>query len=96
MQRLVGALDDAHTHRGVAAERAMNLSLHGSCNVPIAGWCIETETGLALWGLVGDAATGRLLRAEAQGADAQELGGHVASLLRDQGAARMLAGLARD
>lgn len=96
VQRLVGALDDAHTHRCVAAERAMNLSLHGSCNVPIAGWCIETETGLALWGLVGDAATGRLLRAEAQGADAQELGGHVASLLRDQGAARMLAGLARD
>ncbi|MFI4970409.1 MAG: hydroxymethylbilane synthase [Lysobacterales bacterium] len=89
---LVRGLDDVETHRCVAAERAMNLSLHGSCNVPIAGYCVETETGLALWGLVGDAATGRLLRAEAHGAldDPQGLGERVAELLREQGADAML------
>src|SRR5690606_185964 len=64
---LVAGLGDPATHRCVAAERAMNLRLHGSCNVPVAGYCIESETGLALWGLVGDAVTGRLVRAEMEG-----------------------------
>jgi len=67
--------------------------LHGSCNVPIAGYCVETETGLMLWGLVGDAATGRLVRADASGPrDApDELGRAVAALLRERGADRILA-----
>ncbi|GAA0718421.1 hydroxymethylbilane synthase [Dokdonella soli] len=89
---LVRALDDEHTHRCVAAERAMNLCLHGSCNVPIAGYCIETEAGLALWGLVGDAQSGQLVRADAQGShDApQTLGERVAALLRERGAEAIL------
>lgn len=88
----VGGLDDAHTHRCVAAERAMNRCLHGSCNVPIAGYCVETESGLALWGLVGDADSGRLVRAEAQGPldDPQALGERVAAALRELGADAML------
>jgi hydroxymethylbilane synthase len=91
LERVAG-LDDAATHRCVAAERAMNLRLHGSCTVPIAGWCVETENGLALWGLVGDAANGRLVRAEAQGPlDApQALGERVADLLRARGADEIL------
>ncbi|NCT68828.1 MAG: hydroxymethylbilane synthase [Rhodanobacteraceae bacterium] len=91
LERVAG-LDAAATHRCVAAERAMNLRLHGSCTVPIAGWCVETENGLALWGLVGDAANGRLVRAEAQGPlDApQALGEHVADLLRARGADEIL------
>jgi len=90
---LLRGLDDADTHRCVAVERAMNLELHGSCNVPIAGYCVETESGLVLWGLVGDAATGRLVRAEARGArDAPEaLGRAVAAMLRERGADRILA-----
>jgi hydroxymethylbilane synthase len=89
---LLRGLDDEDTHRCVSAERAMNRSLHGSCNVPIAGYCVETETGLALWGLVGDASDGRLLRAQAQGArdDPEGLGRAVAALLRDQGADEIL------
>jgi hydroxymethylbilane synthase len=89
---LVRVLDDADTHRCVAAERAMNLDLHGSCNVPIAGYCVETETGLALWGLVGDATTGRVIRAEARGPrDAPEtLGREVAASLRERGADEIL------
>ncbi len=89
---LVRGLDDADTHRCVAAERAMNLDLHGSCNVPIAGYCVEAETGLALWGLVGDAASGRVIRAQARGPrDAPEaLGREVATLLRERGADEIL------
>lgn len=85
---LVHGLDDADTHRCVAAERAMNLALHGSCNVPIAGYCVETDAGLMLWGLVGDAASGRVIRAEARGPrDAPEaLGREVATSLRERGA----------
>jgi len=85
---IVRSLDDEDTHRCVAAERAMNLSLHGSCDVPIAGYCVEIESGLALWGMVGDPHDGRLVRAQAQGAldDPLGLGGRVASLLREQGA----------
>lgn len=89
---LVHGLDDEDTHRCVAAERAMNLSLHGSCNVPIAGYCVEIESGLALWGMVGDPVNGRLLRADAQGPldDPLGLGQHVAALLREQGADEIL------
>lgn len=89
---LLRALDDEVTHRCTDAERAMNLALHGSCTVPIAGYCVETEAGLALWGLVGDAASGRLIRADAQGTadDPVGLGERVGALLREQGADAML------
>ena len=94
---VVRALDDVDTHRCVAAERAMNRTLHGSCNVPIAGYCVETESGLALWGLVGDAHTGQLVRADAQGPldDPLGLGERVAALLRERGADAILSGLGR-
>ncbi len=89
---LVRVLDDPSTHRCTAAERAMNLRLHGNCSVPIAGHCVETETGLMLWGLVGDAVSGRLIRAQAQGRadDPVALGEHVAEMLREQGADEIL------
>ena len=60
--------------------------------LPIAGYCVEVESGLALWGLVGDAASGRIIRAQAQGTlgDPDSLGLQVAELLRAQGADAML------
>jgi hydroxymethylbilane synthase len=91
---LLAPLGDPSTTRCVGAERAMNLRLHGSCTVPVAAYCIEVEQGLALWGLVGDAATGRVVRADAIGAmDAPEaLGREVAEMLLARGAGEMLGG----
>jgi hydroxymethylbilane synthase len=89
---LLAPLSDAATLRCVGAERAMNLHLHGSCTVPIAAYCMEIESGLALWGLVGDAASGRLVRADAIGALDQpiELGNRVGAMLLDGGAGEIL------
>jgi hydroxymethylbilane synthase len=89
---LLAALDDADTRLTVSAERAMNHALGGSCTVPVGAWCVLGEHGLYLRGLVGDAASGRLVRAEASGAvdRAVELGEQVAQALLDQGAGKWL------
>jgi hydroxymethylbilane synthase len=91
---LLAPLDDAATSICVSAERALTRHLQGNCQVPIAAFCIETENGLHLSGLVGDAATGRLVRAEASGAAsaADELGRKVAEQLLALGAGDLLAG----
>jgi len=91
-QALTRVLDDAPTATCVTAERAMTRRLQGSCQVPIAAQAALREGRLDLAGLVGDAATGRLVRAQASGtADAaQELGERVAALLLDQGAGALL------
>lgn len=89
---LLEPLDDADTRVTVAAERAMNKALGGSCTVPVAAWCVLTEQGLHLSGLVGDAASGRLMRAD--GSDsagaAEALGRTVADALLAQGAGDLL------
>jgi hydroxymethylbilane synthase len=87
---LLAALDDADTRLETGAERAMNQALGGSCTVPVGAWCTLTERGLHLCGLVGDAASGRLLRAQADGEDAVALGHAVAEELFAQGAAAFL------
>ncbi len=87
---LLAVLDDADTRIEVGAERAMNQALGGSCTVPVGAWCTVTERGLHLRGLVGDAASGRLLHAQADGEDAAELGRAVARELFAQGAAEFL------
>jgi len=89
---LLAVLDDAETRVTVSAERAMNQALGGSCTVPVAAWCVLTEQGLHLSGLVGDAASGRLLRAEASGSTERPdvLGREVAEALLAQGAGELL------
>lgn len=85
-------LHDAGTARCVGAERALTRHLQGSCQVPIAAFCIETEIGLHLCGLVGDAATGQLIRAEGDGPiqAPDALGERVAKMLLAQGAQQLL------
>ena len=93
MAALAAALADTATSTCVAAERAMNLSLHGSCQVPVAGHArFVASDRLHLVGLVGDAATGRLVRAEHEGASSEPdaLGRRVADALLAQGASAML------
>lgn len=89
---LLQPLHDAGGACCVEAERAMTRHLQGSCQVPIAALCMPTESGLHLSGLVGDAASGRLLRAEADGTrtNPEELGRRVAQQLRDLGADELL------
>ncbi|MGP1666818.1 MAG: hydroxymethylbilane synthase, partial [Rhodanobacter sp.] len=65
----------------------------GSCTMPVAAWCVLTEHGLHLRGMVGDATRGLLLHADAQ-ADIQQgvaLGQRVAADLLAQGARDMLS-----
>lgn len=91
--QLLVPLNDEKTARCVNAERAMNRYLHGSCQVPVAAYCIEgTDGDLTLDGLVGDVATGTLVRAYASGnkADAEALGIRVAKKLLDDGAGQIL------
>jgi hydroxymethylbilane synthase len=87
-------LDDADTRLTIGVERAMNAALGGSCTVPVGAWCVlgEQDLTLTLYGMVGDVAGGRLLRADAHGpADAPAaLGREVARLLLAQGAAEFL------
>ncbi len=91
---LCAALDDPSTHVRVAAERAMNRALHGSCHVPVAGLAQLHDGGtrLVLQGLVGSAADGRMVRARAEGpADAPgAIGLQVARQLLDAGAGEFL------
>jgi hydroxymethylbilane synthase len=89
---LLTPLNDADTARCIAAERALTRHLQGSCQVPIAAYCIETETGLHLRGLVGNA-DGRILRAAGDGVrtEPEALGVAVAERLLEQGAAALLA-----
>ena len=89
---LLAPLNDPDTARCVAAERAVTRRLEGSCQVPIAAFCVDTERGLHLHALVGDAATGQLIRADAEGARAapESLGRVVAEQLLTLGAGELL------
>lgn len=89
--QLLSPLHDAATGRHVAAERAMNRALHGSCSVPVAGYCVAKDGQLHLAGLVGDADSGQLLHAEAVGDDPENLGEDVAAQLLGLGAGAILA-----
>ncbi|HKZ09997.1 MAG TPA: hydroxymethylbilane synthase [Rhodanobacteraceae bacterium] len=87
----VKVLDDGGTRRAVAAERALNAELGGDCTMPLGAWCETCADGtLRLRGLLGDARDGRLLRAEATGADPVGLGREVALLLKQKGADALL------
>ncbi|UPG85710.1 hydroxymethylbilane synthase [Luteibacter aegosomatis] len=89
---LLKAVDDAHTRLAIDAERALNEKLGGSCAVAIGALCVLGERGLTLHGLVGDAASGELVRAQAsiEGDRPVELGHEVAALLLSQGADELL------
>lgn len=90
---LVAPLAHGETSICVGAERAMNRVLQGSCDVPIAGFAkLDARGQVKLAGLVGDLATGTLIRAEGEAptTDAKALGERIAAALLAQGADRVL------
>jgi len=92
---LVAALDCATTAARVAAERAMNACLGGSCHVPIAGHARIVDGMLTLDGLVAAVDGTELVRQTAAGrmADAATIGRQVGAAMLAAGAARLLAHL---
>ncbi len=88
VHELLAVLDHAPTRTCVLAERAMNRQLHGSCQLPVAAYATLDGHILSLEGLVGSAKTGKLVRAQAVGKDAdpEGLGRLVAAELRLAGA----------
>jgi hydroxymethylbilane synthase len=89
-QALCAALDHAPTRYCVAAERAMNRALHGSCHVPVAAFAQLQGEAIALQGLVGSARDGVLVRADGIGRDPEALGLDVAERLLAQGARALI------
>lgn len=90
---VLAPLNHAVTHACVTAERALARALGGSCQVPLAAYCVEDEGILSLRGRVGHPDGSVLLEAAAQApleyADA--LGRAVAKKLADEGAEELIA-----
>ena len=87
-------------HRGtsicVRAERAVNRALGGNCSIPLGAYAEIWGETVRLRGIVAAPDAKRIARAEATGeaTDPEALGLKVAELLRDDGAAGILAALA--
>jgi hydroxymethylbilane synthase len=72
---LAAALNDPPSARAIAAERAFLARLEGDCNVPLAAFAEpEHDGGLRLRGMVVSANGARVARAEASGANPEQLG----------------------
>ena len=97
LHALLAPLNHANTALCVQAERAMNRSLEGGCQVPIAGFAElpsnNQETEIHLIGRVGMPDGSVLLEAQATGVDPQKVGERVAQQLIEQGAQKILANL---
>ncbi|WP_297902853.1 hydroxymethylbilane synthase [Metallibacterium sp.] len=91
---LLAPLHDAETDVVVRAERAFNAALGGSCTLPVAAWAVLGERELHLYGLVGDATRGTLLRGEFSGTTQapEALGQTLGAMLLREGAAALMAG----
>ena len=95
LRELIAPLAHAETTLRITAERALNQTLNGGCQVPIAGYALLEQDQLYLRGLVGEPDGSEILRAEVRGssADAHALGVELARQLLAQGADRILARL---
>ena len=95
VKQLLAPLGDADTTLRVQAERAMNETLNGGCQVPLAGYAVLEGDQLYLRGLVGEPDGSKVLRAEIRGAstNAVALGVKLAEDLLSQGAGEILSKL---
>lgn len=89
----IEGLKDSDVADCVLAERAMNLKLHGSCSVPIAGFATLQGDTLFLQGRVGTPDGKSILHVEAQGSreSPEKVGYEVAQGLIEKGAKAIIA-----
>jgi len=90
---LISELDDPDSHDRVAAERAVNARLEGSCHVPLAAYAVLEGDDLWLRALVASRDGRQVLRAEGRAPrrEGPALGDRVAGELLAQGAGEILA-----
>jgi len=86
-------LGDAASALCVRAERAVSRALGGSCALPLGAYAVMRNGRLSLTALVASADGRRVVRAQAEGADPEEVGAAAARALRDQGADEILQSL---
>jgi hydroxymethylbilane synthase len=93
---LLKPLEDAAASACVRAERQVNLALGGSCTIPLGAYAEIAAGRIRLRALVASPDGSRTVRAEAEAEiqAAEALGMRVAALLRERGAAEILAALA--
>ena len=91
-------LNDADTRTCCVAERAVSRALGGSCQVPLAAYCIVQNGELWLRAHVGDHRTGEMITAEARGAydDPLALAASVVKELETKGARSLLEKVLRE
>ena len=91
-------LNHEETAACVTAERALARALGGSCQVPLAAYCVMEDGLLTLNGLVGHPDGSVILREEAQAPReyADALGRAVAKKLADNGAQELIAAVLAD
>jgi len=89
---LVEPLNDRDTWRCVAAERAVNRRLYGSCHLPIAGFAQIRGASLQLHALVGNLDGSRVIRSSIAGDPerAEALGEALGEALFNQGGDALL------
>ena len=92
VMEILACLNDDDTRICVTAERAMNRTLEGGCQVPIAGFAELNNGVLRLRGLVGRPDGSKIIRSEASGqaADADQIGQRLANELLCLGADKIL------
>lgn len=97
---LLRSLDDADCATAVRAERALNRTLHGGCQVPIAAHAMFSadRRELHLRALVGSLDGRTIVRTEQRGdpVDAEAMGVRGGNELLARGAAAILSGIATD
>ena len=95
---LIGSLNHAETEQRTAAERAMNATLAGGCQAPVAGYSLLTAGVIELRGLVGQPDGSQVIRGDIRGPaeQAEALGKQLADDLLARGADTILAELLRD
>ena len=88
--RIREALNHTPTERAALAERAMLRTLEGGCRVPVGALGVAERGLVRLRGVVASPDGALVYRGEAEGEEAEEVGGRLARELIERGAAVVL------